>query len=118
LIIGGDAGVWPIAGAAAPNVKPPANAAVPFRNSLRPGRFELMDGSPSQMSLAVNRVAKAYARLGRIVKMIGMIGWAGGASVGRALMIDELLALVNGQHPPKTSEDQLITATFKRADVP
>ena len=27
------------------------------------------------MSLAGNRVAKAYARLGRIVKIIGMIGW-------------------------------------------
>src|SRR5580765_798807 len=35
-----DAGVWPIAGVTAPKVKPPANAAPPFRNSLRAGRFE------------------------------------------------------------------------------
>jgi hypothetical protein len=46
LIIGGDAGVWPIAGAAAPNT-PPTNAALPFRNSLRPDRFEPMGLSPS-----------------------------------------------------------------------
>src|SRR5262245_34566094 len=38
----GDAGVWPIAGAAAPRVKPPANAAPLLRNSLRAGRFEPM----------------------------------------------------------------------------
>src|SRR5262245_27824990 len=42
LIIGGDDGVWPIAGAAAPKVKPPANAAPLLRNSLRAGRFEPM----------------------------------------------------------------------------
>src|SRR5438093_13475293 len=38
--MGGDEGVWPIAGAAAPKVKPPANAAPLLRNSLRAGRFE------------------------------------------------------------------------------
>src|SRR5262245_23826840 len=36
----GDAGVWPIAGVTAPRVKPPANAAPPFKNSLRAGRVE------------------------------------------------------------------------------
>src|SRR5262245_21823154 len=55
LIIGGDDGVWPIAGAAAPKVKPPANAAPLLRNSLRAGRFEPMSLSPSQMSLPGNR---------------------------------------------------------------
>src|SRR5215831_16975229 len=73
LIIGGDAGVWPIAGAAVPN-KPPTNAALPFRNSLRADRFEPI-GLSFAMSLTENRVAKAYARLGRIVKIIGMSGW-------------------------------------------
>src|SRR5262245_64281456 len=42
LIIGGDDGVWPIAGAAAPKVKLPATAAPLLRNSLRAGRFEPM----------------------------------------------------------------------------
>src|ERR1700704_751856 len=37
-----DAGGWPIAGAAAPKVKPPASAAPLLRNSLRAGRFESM----------------------------------------------------------------------------
>src|SRR5260370_10096963 len=35
-----DAGVWPSAGATAPNVNPPANAPPPFRRSLRLVRFE------------------------------------------------------------------------------
>jgi hypothetical protein len=45
------------------------------------------------MSLAENRIAEAYARLARIVKIIGMIGrWV---KQGRPLLIDELLASVN-----------------------
>src|SRR5206468_7271171 len=45
-------------------------------------------GSLLRMSLAENRVAEAYARLARIVKIIGMIGrWV---EQGRPLMIDEL----------------------------
>src|SRR5262249_13840051 len=47
FVIGGDAGVWPIAGAAAPKVKPPAHAGPLFRKSLRAGRFEPMDLSLS-----------------------------------------------------------------------
>src|SRR5436190_12003587 len=39
--MGGDEGVWPIAGAAAPKVKPPANAAPLLRNSLRAGRLPI-----------------------------------------------------------------------------
>jgi hypothetical protein len=40
------------------------------------------------MSVAENRVAEEYARLARIVKIIGMIGrWI---EQGRPLMIDEL----------------------------
>src|SRR5882762_8522945 len=54
-----DAGVWPIAGATAPKVKPPANAAPPFRNSLRAGRFEPMGLSfadePTRESLPRSR---------------------------------------------------------------
>src|SRR4026207_1472379 len=54
LIIGGDAvpdvascvGVWPIAGATAPRVNPPARAAPPFRSSLRSKRFEPIGLSP------------------------------------------------------------------------
>src|SRR5262249_45494063 len=63
-------GAWPMAGAAAPN-KPPTNAALPFRNSLRADRFEPMGLS---LECAENRVREAYARLARIVKIIGMIG--------------------------------------------
>src|SRR5262245_43083066 len=50
-------------------------------------------GSLLRMSLAENRIAEAYARLARIVKIIGMIGrWV---EQGRPLLIDELLASVN-----------------------
>jgi hypothetical protein len=55
LIIGGDGGVWPIAGAAAPKVKPLANAAPLFRKSLRAGRFESMRLSFSREYTPVRR---------------------------------------------------------------
>src|SRR5262245_50644025 len=63
--MGGDACascVWPKAGAAAPKVKPPANAAPLFRNSLRAARFGAMylsfaDGSTRNRLLR----AKVYA---------------------------------------------------------
>src|SRR6266850_6093989 len=43
--------------------------------------------SPSQMNLARNRVAKGYVGPGRIVKIIGMIGW--GRWVERGAAFDD-----------------------------
>jgi hypothetical protein len=68
LIIGGDegagdageAGPWAAAGATAPTVKPLANAALPFRNSRRAGRFEAI--SLSLMSLREKCVLAASIR--------------------------------------------------------
>src|SRR5262245_31199483 len=61
--MGGDACVWPIAGATAPKVNPPANAAPLFRNALRAPRFEAMC-PPSQIGrppIALPR-PRVYAR--------------------------------------------------------
>jgi hypothetical protein len=82
LIIGGDVGVWPIAGAAAPNVKLPASAALPFRNSLRPDRFEPMGLSFANESSGKSR--RESIRSSRADSQnIGMIGSARCVELGR-----------------------------------
>src|SRR5436190_7823486 len=75
LIIGGDDvpswdGVWPIAGATAPRVIPPANAAPPLSSSRRSRRFEAIDAPPTDEA-----DKKGSSHRSRVYADQGMHGW-------------------------------------------
>src|SRR5262245_13889052 len=63
-------GVWPIAGATAPRVIPPANAAPPLSSSRRSRRFEAIDAPPTDEA-----DKKVGCRRSRVYADQGMHGW-------------------------------------------